>query len=113
MSGSFQNIVIYNGHSKPVSRAVCGTTTELIYSCSRDTTVRQWNRSGGDSLQVFAGHTLACSAVALSAGTAGVTGRGGSFGLDQRITKHSHLGEQAPALQQEHPYETDGVEFAR
>lgn len=77
-SGSFLNRATYRGHSKPVARAVYGKSTDLIYSCSRDTTVRQWHRSaaaggqggeeGGGALQVFEGHVLACSAVAISAG---------------------------------------------
>ncbi|CBN77035.1 conserved unknown protein [Ectocarpus siliculosus] len=37
-----------------------------MYSCSRDTTVRQWNRSGISALRVFEGHDLACTAIALS-----------------------------------------------
>ncbi|CAN0000674.1 unnamed protein product, partial [Sphacelaria rigidula] len=58
----------YRGHSKPVTRAVYGSSNEVLYSCSRDTAVRQWNRLGGEeALQVFEGHTLACTAVGLSA----------------------------------------------
>ncbi|CAM9841354.1 unnamed protein product [Ectocarpus fasciculatus] len=37
-----------------------------MYSCSRDTTLRQWNRSDTSALRVFEGHDLACTAIALS-----------------------------------------------
>ncbi|CAM9381221.1 unnamed protein product, partial [Hapterophycus canaliculatus] len=37
-----------------------------VYSCSRDTTIRQWERSDTTALQSFEGHDLACTAVALS-----------------------------------------------
>ncbi|CAM9244805.1 unnamed protein product, partial [Pylaiella littoralis] len=38
-----------------------------IYSCSRDTTIRQWNRCDIPALRVFEGHDLACTDLALSA----------------------------------------------
>eukprot|EP00903_Cladosiphon_okamuranus_P015395 g14219.t1 len=66
-SGSFQNNMSFAGHTKAVARATYGPTTRLIYSCSRDTTIRQWNRSDSTALRVFQGHEMACTALALSA----------------------------------------------
>lgn len=69
-SGSFRNSMSFTGHTKAVARATYGLTTRLIYSCSRDTNIRQWNRSGSTALRVFEGHDMACTALALSAGLA-------------------------------------------
>lgn len=66
-SGSFRESLSFIGHAKAVSRATYGATTRLFYSCSRDTTIRQWNRSGSSALRVFEGHDMACAALALSA----------------------------------------------
>lgn len=67
-SGNFGNKLTFNGHTKAVSRTTYGAQTRLIYSCSRDTTIRQWNRCDIPALRVFEGHDLACTDLALSAG---------------------------------------------
>lgn len=66
--GTFRNMLTFGGHTKAVNRATYGAATRLMYSCSRDTTLRQWNRSGISALRVFEGHDLACTAIALSEG---------------------------------------------
>lgn len=69
-SGSFRSNMLFAGHTKAVTRATYGATTRLIYSCARDATIRQWNRSDSSALRVFEGHDMACTALALSAGSA-------------------------------------------
>ncbi|CAN0046568.1 unnamed protein product, partial [Laminaria digitata] len=54
------------GHSKPVARVAYGATSRLLYSCSRDTTLRQWSRAGVAPLRAYEGHTLACTALSPS-----------------------------------------------
>ncbi|CAM9344758.1 unnamed protein product, partial [Chrysoparadoxa australica] len=62
------------GHSKAVNRVVVGRKTLMAYSCSRDTTCCQWKlpETFGSGLsvqaptQVYRGHSLTSSAVALS-----------------------------------------------
>lgn len=66
--GNFRNSISFSGHTTAVARATYGVTTRLIYSCARDTTIRQWNRSESSALRVFEGHEMACTALALSAG---------------------------------------------
>lgn len=81
-SGLFWSRESFVGHSKTVVRAAYGTTTRLLYSCSRDTTLRQWGRDGVAPLRAYEGHTLACTALSLSSGklvsTGGEGGEGGA-----------------------------------
>lgn len=87
-SGSFRNSLSFRGHTKAVARATYGRRTRLAYSCSRDTTLRQWSRSADLAILSFEGHDLTCTALALSAGAAGRSKRVKRMGWSRNVRYH-------------------------
>ena len=62
---------IWKGHKRSVSCMVHGPRSDILYSCARDLTIRQWRRSpstmSGNCTQVIEdGHDLNITALALS-----------------------------------------------
>lgn len=65
-----------NGHSREVTALEWASTRpDLLFSCSRDKTVKQWDLASGREMQTFSGHSTAVAGVTVvSAGTAIVSG---------------------------------------
>jgi len=63
------------GHAREVTSLDWAEANDALFSCSRDKTVKQWERETGRELQTFRGHTTAVAAVAaVAAGAAVVSG---------------------------------------
>lgn len=79
IAGDDGNITLYNweepgtvdtwhAHDRSVNRLAWGRTSNLLASCSRDTTVKLWSLGKHEPVAVLAGHSLTVSAVDFSAG---------------------------------------------
>jgi WD40 repeat protein len=63
-TNSSTNPIVLKGHEKSVTAAHVCRQNGMIYSASRDTTVRSWKpESSSSTLGVFSGHTLTVMAV--------------------------------------------------
>ncbi len=57
----------WTDHTRSVSRLAYGPTSDVLYSCARDLTIRQWRRGAPACVQTIQdGHDLNITAIALS-----------------------------------------------